>query len=488
MGLLFGTKSLARRFLTTFLVVTLTAGMLVIGPRVAYAMSIYITITFQNDTAIILEVENADTIESVKLKMEEELLSQYQIDLSPELQMLYFNGKLLDNERTLQDYNIQKEAHLTLLLNEIDFGSLESESDASGPGWIWEDDVLSITGEVAISTSDNFGHTLELDEGARLIILPDVHFTNEGTITNKGIIDNQGVLNNRAGTINNQGTITNLQSITAADYMPPPYLIGQDIISAPGTYTASNGGAESTEGHQFQWYRIGQLPLSLSPFGTGVSMEALDAGSQGTPIAGATAATYQPTSEDFGAWLYLKTTPRGYWNLPGEPVESALIQAGTMFVASVKGMGVAQVDGGASLIVYEHTAVAVTVAHNEKDAAITWNDGGVGGSFENLHSADTTYIMPANPPGLITLEAVFKEPVSGDSTDDSPSSATTLPQTDDASLPLVILTVLLALAGSALSVRSWRVMHSPVRKNNLKEHYGEDELIARWEPLIKNRY
>ena len=85
---------------------------LMLVPITANAMSIYVKLDVIGADTFTLEVESGDSIDNVKQKIEDKT------GYSQTIQILRYNGRILQNGKTLADYNIQKESTI-----ELSFGS-----------------------------------------------------------------------------------------------------------------------------------------------------------------------------------------------------------------------------------------------------------------------------------------------------------------------------------------------------------------------------
>ena len=100
-------------------------------PSTAFGMQIFVKTPTGN--TITLEIEPTDFIKEVKGKIQDEE------GFLPDEQVLVFAGKTLEDENTLQDYNIQKESTLHLLLRlkieqKIELSAIEGDTLASLEG------------------------------------------------------------------------------------------------------------------------------------------------------------------------------------------------------------------------------------------------------------------------------------------------------------------------------------------------------------------
>lgn len=113
---------------------------------VTAAQAMQIVVRTPSHTSITLEVEQSDSIENVKAKVQDKT------DLPPDQQHLLFGGQYLEDGRTLSDYNIQRDGVITLVTDR--FGKCEYIGDPCQYG-----DLGPGGGKVFILPSDNGNST-----------------------------------------------------------------------------------------------------------------------------------------------------------------------------------------------------------------------------------------------------------------------------------------------------------------------------------------
>ena len=99
-------------------------------PITANAMDIFVDFNIAGIAKMRLGVESGDSIDNVK----EKINKKTNIDINK--QELYFNGKRLQDDRTLADYNIYKESTIALEITPTEVSSSDELTKAANHGGI----------------------------------------------------------------------------------------------------------------------------------------------------------------------------------------------------------------------------------------------------------------------------------------------------------------------------------------------------------------
>ena len=119
-------------------------------PITANAMDIFVDFNISGIAKMRLGVESGDSIDNVK----EKINKKTNIDINK--QELYFNGKRLQDDRTLADYNINKESTIVLEITPTEVSSSDELIKAANHGGIIKLNNNIECGEIQIIKDNNF--------------------------------------------------------------------------------------------------------------------------------------------------------------------------------------------------------------------------------------------------------------------------------------------------------------------------------------------
>lgn len=124
-------------------------------PITANAMSIYVEVDVSSGDTLTLEVESGDSIDNVKEKIKD------QTGYPKAAQLLMYEGEILEDGRTLADYNIQKNSTIVFYLTDLIYDGFKYSVSQTGEATIIEyigtDTAVEIPNEIDGNTVTAIG-------------------------------------------------------------------------------------------------------------------------------------------------------------------------------------------------------------------------------------------------------------------------------------------------------------------------------------------